>query len=127
MKNNEKFTEKAEGAIEQARLAAFGLGHSYVGTEHLLLGILRERAGLGARILRDRGLSEHCLKDAISRANGTGEPGVPTQGLTKHAWQAIEKAASDAARLGHSYIGTEHLLLGILRQPDCGGARALFF
>ena len=125
LKNNEKFTEKAEGAIEQARLAAFGLGHSYVGTEHLLLGILRERAGLGARILRDRGLSEHNLKDAISRANGTGEPGVPTQGLTKHAWQAIEKAASDAARLGHSYIGTEHLLLGILRQPDCGGARAL--
>ncbi len=125
MKNNEKFTEKAEGAIEQARLAAFGLGHSYVGTEHLLLGILRERAGLGARILRDRGLSEHSLKDAISRANGTGEPGVPTQGLTKHAWQVIEKAASDAARLGHSYIGTEHLLLGILRQPDCGGARAL--
>ena len=125
MKNNEKFTEKAEGAIEQARLVAFGLGHSYVGTEHLLLGILRERAGLGARILRDRGLSEHSLKDAISRANGTGEPGVPTQGLTKHAWQAIEKAASDAARLGHSYIGTEHLLLGILRQPDCGGARAL--
>ena len=125
LKNNEKFTEKAEGAIEQARLAAFGLGHSYVGTEHLLLGILRERAGLGARILRDRGLSEHGLKDAISRANGTGEPGVPTQGLTKHAWQVIEKAASDAARLGHSYIGTEHLLLGILRQPDCGGARAL--
>ena len=125
LKNNEKFTEKAEGAIEQARLAAFGLGHSYVGTEHLLLGILRERAGLGARILRDRGLSEHGLKDAISRANGTGEPGVPTQGLTKHAWQAIEKAAADAARLGHSYIGTEHLLLGILRQPDCGGARAL--
>ena len=125
MKNNEKFTEKAEGAIEQARLAAFGLGHSYVGTDHLLLGILRERAGLGARILRDRGLSEHGLKDAISRANGTGEPGVPTQGLTKHAWQAIEKAAADAARLGHSYIGTEHLLLGILRQPDCGGARAL--
>ena len=125
LKNNEKFTEKAEGAIEQARLAAFGLGHSYVGTEHLLLGILRERAGLGARILRDRGLCEHSLKDAISRANGTGEPGVPTQGLTKHAWQAIEKAASDAARLGHSYIGTEHLLLGILRQPDCGGARAL--
>ena len=125
LKNNEKFTEKAEGAIEQARLAAFGLGHSYVGTEHLLLGILRERAGLGARILRDRGLSEHSLKDAISRANGTGEPGVPTQGLTKHAWQAIEKAAADAARLGHSYIGTEHLLLGILRQPDCGGVRAL--
>ena len=116
MKNNEKFTEKAEGAIEQARLAAFGLGHSYVGTEHLLLGILREKAGLGARILRDRGISERSLKEAVSRQSGTGEPGAPTQGLTKHAWQAIEKAAADAARLGHSYIGTEHLLLGILRQ-----------
>ena len=125
LKNNEKFTEKAEGAIEQARLAAFGLGHSCIGTEHLLLGILRESAGLGARILRDRGLSEHGLKAAISRRSGTGEPGTPAQGLTKHAWQAIEKAASDAARLGHSYIGTEHLLLGILRQPDCGGAAAL--
>ncbi len=125
LKNNEKFTEKAEGAIEQARLAAFELGHSYIGTEHLLLGILRESAGLGARLLRDRGLSEHGLKAAVSRRSGTGEPGTPAQGLTKHAWQAIEKAASDAARLGHSYIGTEHLLLGILRQPDCGGARAL--
>ncbi len=125
MKNNEKFTEKAEGAIEQARLAAYSLGHSYVGTEHLLLGIVRESAGLGARILRERGLNERPLKDAVGRLSGTGDPGTPTQGLTKHAWQAIEKAAADAARLGHSYIGTEHLLLGILRQPDCGGARAL--
>ncbi len=125
MKNNEKFTEKAEGAIEQARLAAFSLGHSYVGTEHLLLGILREGAGLGARILRDRGLSERALKDAVSRNFGSGTPGIPTQGLTKHAWQAVEKASADASALGHSYIGTEHLLLGILRQPDCGGAKVL--
>ncbi len=125
MKNNEKFTEKAEGAIEQARLAAFSLGHSYVGTEHLVLGIVREGAGLGARILRDRGLAEHALRDAVSRDAGSGTPSVPTQGLTKHAWQAVEKAAADAAAMGHSYIGTEHLLLGILRQPDCGGVRAL--
>ena len=125
MKNNEKFTEKAEGAIEQARLAAFGLGHSYVGTEHLLLGILRIQNGLGARILRDRGLSESGIRDAISRVSGTGAPGIPTQGLTKHAWQAVERASTDAASLGHSYIGTEHLLLGILRQPDCGGVRAI--
>ena len=125
MKNNEKFTEKAEGAIEQARLAAFSLGHSYVGTEHLLLGIVRESAGLGARILRDRGIAEHNLKEAVSTAAGVGAPGVPAQGLTKRAWQAIEKAAADAAALGHNYIGTEHILLGILRQPDCGGAKAL--
>lgn len=125
MKNNEKFTEKAEAAIEQARLAAFALGHSYVGTEHLLLGIVREGAGLGARILREKGLSEARLKDAICTASGAGAPGTPAQGLTKHAWNAIEKAATDALSLGHRYVGTEHLLLGILRQPDCGGAAAL--
>ncbi|MBP3484678.1 MAG: ATP-dependent Clp protease ATP-binding subunit, partial [Oscillospiraceae bacterium] len=125
MKNNEKFTEKAEGAIEQARLAAFSLGHSYVGTEHLLLGIVRESAGLGARILRDRGVTEHNLREAVGAAAGIGAPGVPAQGLTKRAWQAVEKAAADAAALGHNYIGTEHILLGILRQPDCGGAKAL--
>ena len=62
LKNNEKFTEKAENAIEQARLAAFSLGHSYVGTEHLLLGISREGAGLGAKILRERGVSERKIR-----------------------------------------------------------------
>ncbi len=125
MKNNEKFTEKAENAIEQARLAAFSLGHSYVGTEHLLLGIVREGAGLGARILRDRGVTEHAVREKITRKAGIGTPSVPAQGLTKHAWTAIEKAAGDASRLGHSYVGTEHILLGILRQPECTGAEAL--
>ena len=125
MKNNEKFTEKAEAAIEQARLAAYSMGHSYVGTEHLLLGIVREGAGLGARILREKGVAERRLREAVSASAGVGAPGVPAQGLTKHAWTAIEKAAADAAALGHSYVGTEHLLLGILRQPDCAGAAAL--
>lgn len=125
MRNNEKFTEKAEAAIEQARLAAFGMGHSYVGTEHLLLGIIKEGAGLGARLLREKGLSEKKIKDIILSSAGSGAPGVPTQGLTRHAWNAIEKAALDASALGHNYVGTEHLLMGILRQPDCGGAIAL--
>ena len=125
MKNNERFTEKAEGAIEQARLASAGLGHSYVGTEHLLLGILSENAGLGAKLLRERGLSAHLLRGLIEEKTGTGTPGAPAQGLTRHAWTAIEKAAGDAEHLGHSYIGTEHILLGILRQPDCAGARLI--
>ena len=125
MRNNEKFTEKAEASIEQARLAACSMGHSYVGTEHLLLGIIKEGAGLGARILREKGLSEKKLRDIILASAGSGAPGAPTQGLTRHAWNAIEKAALDASALGHSYVGTEHLLMGILRQPDCGGAMAL--
>lgn len=125
MKSNEKFTQMAELAIENARAAAGGLGHSYVGTEHLLLGILGENGGLGARILRGRGLSEEGLMKAISRANGVGAPGLPVQGLSLRARTAVERAGVEAAQLCQGYIGTEHLLLGILRQSDCGGARAL--
>ena len=125
MRNNEKFTEKAEAAIEQARLTAYGMGHSYVGTEHLLLGIVKEGAGLGARLLREKGVTERKVREIVLASAGEGAPGAPTQGLTRHAWNAIEKASLDASALGHSYVGTEHILMGILRQPDCGGAVAL--
>ena len=125
MKSNEKFTQRAETAIEQARAAAGSLGHSYIGTEHLLLGIVREGTGLGARVLRARGLGEKELTDAVVKMTGMGAPGIPEQGLTMEARRAVEKAAADACALGHSYVGTEHILLGILRQPECAGARAL--
>ena len=122
MKSNERFTQRAELAIEKARLAAGALGHSYVGTEHLLLGILTEQEGLGARILRRRGLKEDALRCCIAERCGKGAPGVPPQGLSSHARFAVERAGAEAAALCRGYIGTEHLLLGILRQPDCGGA-----
>ena len=125
MKSNEKFTQRAETAIEQARLAACGLGHSYIGTEHLLLGIVREGTGLGARVLRERGLGEETLKAAVIKLAGEGVQGNPEQGLTLAAKKAIERAAADAAAMGHGYVGTEHILLGILRQPECSGARVL--
>lgn len=125
MKSNEKFTQRAETAIEQARDAACLLGHSYIGTEHLLLGIVREGTGLGARVLREHGLDEETLRRAVVKLTGTGAPGVPEQGLTLGAKKVIEKAVADAAALGHGYVGTEHILLGILRQPDCSGARAI--
>lgn len=82
MKSNEKFTQLAELAIENARAAAGELGHSYVGTEHLLLGIITEDAGLGARVLRGRGIDENRLRRAIADWDGTGAPGVPVQGLS---------------------------------------------
>ena len=72
MKNNEKFTEKAEGAIEQARLAAFGLGHSYVGTEHLLLGILRQPDCGGVRAIVGAGLEPNDIYTDIMSVFGTG-------------------------------------------------------
>ena len=125
MRSNEKFTQTAETAIEQARLAACELGHSYIGTEHLLLGIVREGSGLGSKVLRERGLGEGELRGAVVKLTGAGVPGTPEQGLTIGAKKAIERAVSDAAAMGHGYVGTEHILLGILRQPECTGARAI--
>ena len=125
IKSNEKFTQRAELAIENARLAAGELGQGYVGTEHLLLGIMMERDGLGARVLQRQGLDKARLWHIVQRSNGSGCLGRPEQGLTPRARQAVEKAAQEARQLQQGYIGTEHLLLGILRQNDCGGAAAL--
>ncbi len=125
MKSNSRLTQRAELAIEKARLASGSLGHGYVGTEHLLLGILMENEGLGARILLKRGITEKALKQIISDMNGTGAPGLPGQGLTGRARLAMEKAAAEAAAMHQGYIGTEHILLGVLRQSESGGAQAL--
>ena len=96
-----------------------------MGTEHLLLGILAEEDGLGAHILRRQGLDRERLRRLVVRRCGLGAPGVPGQGLTQNARAAVERAASEARTLHHYCIGTEHLLLGILRLPDCGGAQLL--
>ena len=125
MKSKGQFTQKAEQAIEMARMAAGGLGHGYVGTEHLILGILMEHEGIGARILEKRGINEKKLRDAVIAMNGMGTPGIPGQGLTPGARQTMEKAALEAERLGQCYIGTEHIILGVLRQSESGGVRAL--
>ena len=125
MRSNEKFSQRAETAIEKARLAARDLGHSTVGTEHLVLGILAESEGLGARILLRRGLELPALRRAVQELEGAGAPGGPVLGLSEHARRAVETAAAEAEALRQGFIGTEHLLLGVLRQPDCGGARAL--
>ena len=125
MKSNEKFTQRAELAIENARLAAGEMGHGYIGTEHLLLGIMMESDGLGARILLRHGIDKAQLWRIVLRANGSGIPGRPEQGLTPRARQAVEQAAQEARQLQQGYIGTEHLLLGLLRQNDCGAAASL--
>ena len=76
MKSNEKFTQRAEIAIEAARTAAGELGHAYIGTEHLLLGIMEEQDGLGAHILRREGLEREHLRRVIARESGVGCPGA---------------------------------------------------
>ncbi|MEA4895696.1 MAG: Clp protease N-terminal domain-containing protein, partial [Oscillospiraceae bacterium] len=125
MRNQDRFTERAHLALSKAQEAAQNMGHSYVGTEHILLGIALEGEGLGAKILRDNGLVDTLISELLEKFVGRGSPGTPAQGLTPDAKRVIELAIIDANRLGHSYIGTEHLLMGLLREPECAGARLI--
>lgn len=125
MKSNVKFTQRAECAIEYAGKAAGSLGHSFVGTEHLLLGILREGDGLGSRVLRLNSVEEEQLVEAVRKLDGSGVPGAPATGFTVRARLAIERASAEANALRQGFVGTEHILIGLLRQEDCGAVRAL--
>ena len=125
MRNQDRFTERAQLALSKAQEAAQNMGHSYVGTEHILLGIASEGEGLGAKVLRDNGLDEVLVTELLEKFVGRGAPGIPAQGLTPDAKRVIELSIIDANRLGHNFIGTEHLLMGILREPECAGSRLI--
>ena len=125
MKSNGKFTLMAEQAIENATSAAAALGHGFTGTEHLLLGILADRDSMGARVLRRHGLNEADLRKTVALRLGTGAAGVSSGRMSANAKKAVELAAGEAAALSQGFIGTEHLLLGILRLADCGGCAVL--
>ncbi|PKM72570.1 MAG: ATP-dependent Clp protease ATP-binding subunit ClpC [Firmicutes bacterium HGW-Firmicutes-16] len=125
MRNQDRFTERAQLALSKAQEAAQNMGHSYVGTEHILLGVALEGEGLGAKLLRENGLEETLISELLEKFVGRGAPGTPAQGLTPDAKRVIELSIIDANRLGHSYIGTEHLLMGMLREPECAGARLI--
>ena len=125
MRGSDRFTQRASTAITKAHDAARAFGHSYVGTEHLLLGVAREKDGLGARILLSQGLTDQELSRMVAETVGRGVPGAPEQGLTPRARKVIAQAAEDARRLGHCYIGTEHLLMGLVREYDCAGAQMM--
>ena len=125
MRNSDRFTEKAKLVIEKAQSAAEEMGHSYVGTEHLLLGIAREGDGVGAKALLRSGFDEELITELVEKLVGRGVPGTPPQGLTPRAKRAIEQAMSDAARLGHNYVGTEHILMGLMRDSESSAARLI--
>ena len=125
MSQHDRFTARAKSAIEKAQEAAEALGHSYVGSEHLLLGILREGGGQGARVLIDNGVTDALVTARVEQTVGRGQPSAPPQGLSPVARRIIELAIGDAGRLGHGFVGTEHLLMGLVRESDCTGARIL--
>ena len=115
----DKFSERARRVLTLAQEEAQRLNHSYIGTEHILLGLVREEEGVAAKVLVNMGVSLSKMRSAVEYVIGPGEkPGASATGLTSRAKRVIELAIDEARQLGHSYIGTEHLLLGLLREGD---------
>ena len=124
--NENKFTPGAEEVLRLAQEAAGELGHGYVGTEHLLLGLMREENGLAHTVLTEAGLTPELLEEITRRSVGAGFPGGnPAQGLTPRARRVVEIAVEDAVRGGADAVGTEHLLAGILRDGSNMAVRIL--
>lgn len=121
-----RFTRKAQNALNHALIAARSFGHSYVGSEHLLVGLASDSESVSARILAANGATRAKIIDTITTAIGTGTPtDVTAADLTPRTKQIIEMSAYTSTRLGHSYIGTEHLLLSLLEETDCVALRVL--
>ena len=113
----EKFSERARRVLTLAQEEARQFNHSYIGTEHLLLGLVREEEGVAAKVLINLGADLAKIRSAVEFTMGRGEkPSGSEIGLTPRAKRVIELAIDEARHLGHSYIGTEHLLLGLLRE-----------
>ena len=124
--NENKFTPRAEEALRLSQEAAEDLGHGYVGTEHLLLGLIREEEGVAHRVLAEYGVTDEMVSSIVQRSVGQGMAGTaPTQGLTPRAKSVVELAVTEAARRGDRYIGTEHLLMAMLREGNNMGLRIL--
>ncbi len=121
-----KFTPRAEEALRLSQEAAEELGHGYVGSEHLLLGLIREEEGIAHRVLSEFGVTDEMVCSVLQRSVGHGVSGAaPSQGLTPRAKSVVELAVSEASRMGSGYIGTEHLLMGLLREGGNMGLRIL--
>ncbi|WOC75756.1 ATP-dependent Clp protease ATP-binding subunit [Intestinibacillus sp. NTUH-41-i26] len=112
-----RFTERAQKALTLAQEAAGSFGHSYIGSEHLLLGLLREGGGPAAKALAAAGVTEDALVKQIEDLSGRGAPdSAAPQGMTPRTKRIIELSLQSAGQMGTNYVGTEHLLLGILRE-----------
>ena len=121
-----KFTPRAEEALRLSQEAAEELGHGYVGSEHLLLGLIREEDGVAHRVLAEFGVTDEMICSVLQRSVGKGVSGAaPSQGLTPRAKSVVELAVSEASRMGSPAIGTGHLLMGILREGGNMGLRIL--
>ncbi len=122
----ERFTERARQVVVLAQEEARALKHNYIGTEHLLLGLLREEEGVAARVLDGLEVSVEEVRAAVVRIVGSGEESPQGQiPFTPRAKKVLELALREALSLGHNYIGTEHILLGLVREDEGVAARIL--
>lgn len=121
-----RFTESAQNAINLAAESAMELGHNYVGTEHMLLGLIKEGDGVAAKILESNDINEENVTEAIREMLGTGEPvkEMPNS-FTPRTKYVVQRSAVEARRLGHNYVGTEHLLIALLRETSSIAAKIL--
>jgi hypothetical protein len=120
------FTPRARSAVAQAQSAAHRLGHNYIGTEHLLLGLFGEPEGVGARVLARFGVTERgieaAMKDEIGGGSGVVSTDLP---LTPRARKVLQRTQREARALGHNYVGTEHILLALTTEEEGLAARLL--
>ena len=122
----ERVTDRARRAIDAATEAARALGHNYVGTEHVLLGLFAEPEGLAARALAEAGVDRAAVEAKVLEiVPRGGEPLLENPPYTPRASLALQAALGEALRLFHNYIGTEHILLALMRDQDGLAARAL--
>ena len=120
------FTGRAQGALNRAIGSACEMGHTCVGTEHILLGLLEEGEGIASRVLSGKGVTPEGLREAIEETSGVGEKTrLSAADMTPRTKKVIESSAAIAANMGHGFIGTEHLLLAISADPDCYAVKML--
>ena len=120
------FTGRAQNALNLSLQAAAELGHTYVGSEHLILGLLSEPACIAAKLLNARGAEVSKFRAAVVELSGAGARSrVSPADMTPRVRKIIQDSAAEAGRAGQAYVGTEHLLLAILDEPDCVAVRLL--
>ncbi len=121
------FTEKARMALSHAHNIACELGHGYIGSEHILLGLAREGSGVAAKVLAENGITEEELREKLTESIPAGMPlSMQTElSLTPRSKKILEISAMEAQKMNHGYIGTEHMLMAIIRDGDGVGAQLL--
>ena len=122
-----KFTNRAEKAIEIANDIALELGHTYIGTEHILYGLAKEGTGVASKVLQNQNVTDEEILQEIEMLIGTGEPLSEDEslGFTPRSKRVIENAFMEARKLGSEFIGTEHMLIGIMQEGDSVAVRIM--